>query len=121
MKWKIIALLTAFSAFAIEPFTAPALPKELPDLKVQSQFPYFTLGLGPAPIPFPFFGFGYRYQSGYNGVDVSVKASTVVSVTGVQGTVLYQYYFKPNLSSQFYVGAGPPCGGLIGGGNSQVL
>lgn len=78
-----------------------------------SQFPYVSLGIGPAPVPLPVFGVGYRAQWGHHGVNALVNASTVYYITGVKGSVLYNYYFKPNLDSQFYFGVGPAVGGLF--------
>ena len=76
-----------------------------------------SIGLGPAPIPLPNFGLGYRAQSGHNGVDVSLNAMTVVAVTQLKATALYQYYFKPDLNSQFYVGGGLGLSDIFGSGH----
>ena len=91
--WALIGCVSAQEAVAVkEP--------------VRQQFGYVELGVGPLPIPLPVFGIGYRSQWNHHGVDVSGQVATVVSATAVQANVLYHYYFKPSLASQFYVGAG---------------
>ncbi len=135
MRWIYFVFLIVLNAFGRTAWTQergidsnlPVTPlpqsQASPDLKVQSQFPYFTIGLGPFPIPVPVFGLGYRYQNGHNGVDASFSASTVVVLTEIKTTLLYQYYFKPSYSSQFYVGAGPTVAGLLGylQGNNPLI
>jgi hypothetical protein len=73
---------------------------------VEASHGYLSLGLGPFPIPMPIFGIGGRFQKGHHGFDVSVQATTVISLTVVKENFLYLHYFKPNLASQFYVGGG---------------
>ncbi len=99
MKFGLAALLMT-GAVAAEEATTPA-----PE-KVTSSLGYMDIGLGPVPIPLPNFGLGYRFQSDHNGMDLSLHAMTVVAITQLKATALYQYYFKPNLNSQFYVGGG---------------
>ena len=43
--------------------------------------------------------------------DVSLQVSTIVVVTQVKTNFLYHHYFKPSLTSEFYVGGGiaPGC------------
>jgi hypothetical protein len=73
---------------------------------VRQQFGYVELGLGPMPVPLPVFGIGGKSQWNHHGLDVSAQVATVGVVTAVQANFLYNYYFKPNLASQFYIGAG---------------
>jgi hypothetical protein len=87
--------------------------KPTPPTNVSMEFPYVSLGLGPAPIPLPVFGAGYRLQRGYHGFDASVDIATIYQVTGLKGTFLYNYYFKPNPKSQFYFGVGPAIGAIF--------
>ena len=63
------------------------------------------------PIPLPVFAGGYRTQVDKHGLDVSLQASTVVKITQVKTNILYHHYFKPSLTSEFYVGGGiaPGC------------
>lgn len=75
---------------------------------------YGELGLGPFPLPVPVFGLGYREQIGHHGWDLSLKVSTVVCATHLKGSLIHHYYFKPDLRSQFYVGAGASMGALFG-------
>ncbi len=74
--------------------------------KLTSSFSYFEIGMGPMPIFLPAFSFGVRNQTNNHGFDVSLKLATVIAITQVNADVLYHYYSKPNLESQFYVGAG---------------
>ncbi len=74
---------------------------------------YFSIGVGPLPIPLPNFGFGHRIQNNHHGMDLSLKGSTIVYYSEVKGSILYDYYFKPDLNSQLYVGAGLGAGGLL--------
>jgi hypothetical protein len=83
---------------------------EAKESEVRMEFPYVSLGLGPAPIPLPVFGAGYRLQRGVNGFDASLDVATIYSITGLKGSVLYNYYFKPNPKSQVYFGVGPAVG-----------
>jgi hypothetical protein len=78
--------------------------------KVTAKIPYVSIGLGPAPVPLPIFGVGYRAQWDHYGVNGSVNVSTLYWVTGVKGSLLFNYYKKPNLDSQFYFGIGPAVG-----------
>lgn len=82
--------------------------------EVKQEFGYFSAGLGGFPTMIPVFSGGYRIQSGHHGVDLSVSVSTVVSVTGLSANLLYHHYFKPSLTSQFYVGGGVSPGVLFG-------
>ncbi len=104
MYKKIISLtLLIGSLFANE--TTPA--------KADTAMGYFEIGLGPFPVPLPVFGVGYRFQRGHHGVDVPFQVSTIVAVTQVKSSLIYQYYFKPNLKSEFYMGAGAEVSGLF--------
>jgi hypothetical protein len=85
---------------------APALVKAEP-AKVEAAYGYVSLGLGPFPLPAPLLGFGGRYQNGHHGVDGSVQFFTMGSnFTIAKENIDYLHYFKPNLASQFYMGAG---------------
>lgn len=75
---------------------------------------YGELGLGPFPFPIPVFGLGLREQHGYHGYDISLKVSTLVKCTHLKTSLLYHYYFKPCLASQFYTGFGLSIGTLFG-------
>ncbi|MBS0614966.1 MAG: hypothetical protein JSR58_00250 [Verrucomicrobia bacterium] len=99
MKMIKLGLATLLMAGALlgEEATAP----------VTSSKGYLDIGLGPCPVPLPNFGIGYRGQQNHNGFDFSLNAATVVHATQIKGAALYQYFFKPNLKSQFYVGGGP--------------
>ena len=67
---------------------------------------YGEVGLGPFPIPLPVFGVGYRTQAGHHGWDLSLKGATIVHATTIKGSLVRNYYFRPNLRSQFYAGGG---------------
>jgi hypothetical protein len=89
-------LNTNIEAPAINPSTAP----------VEQTIGYATLGVGPLPLPLPTFGLGLRTQTNHHGFDLSLQAATLVEITQLKASALYQHYFKPNLASQFYVGGG---------------
>lgn len=75
---------------------------------------YFSIGVGPLPVLLPNFGLGHRYQNNHHGFDVSLSGTTIVIFSQVKASALYDYYFKPNLNSQFYMGAGLGMGGIFG-------
>jgi hypothetical protein len=116
---KAILLIVLFSFALNTTMFADSGVEERETLKdsatdIQNSFGYFDIGLGPAPIPLPIFGIGYRSQINHHGVGFSLNTSTIVAVTQVKGNVLYHYYFKPNLKSQFYAGGGLGVGSLFG-------
>jgi hypothetical protein len=84
----------------------PSVTKEVTLSPVTQSTPYATLGLGPCPIPLPTFGLGYRKQIDHHGFDLSLQGTTVIEMSALKFSTLYNYYFKPNLSSQFYTGFG---------------
>jgi hypothetical protein len=49
---------------------------------------------------------GGRYQNGHHGFDGSLQASSLLFFNFVKVNANYLYYFKPNLDSQWYIGAG---------------
>ncbi len=102
MKWKICIL---FFVGMGSIFGQEAKSLESPQ-EVKQEFGYFGLGLGPFPLPLPAFSGGYRAQSGHHGADISLQVQTIVAVTQLKTSLLYHHYFKPCLSSQFYVGGG---------------
>jgi len=99
---KLIATLMTVTTFAF----ADAATTETPT--VTHAAPYISLGVGPLPIPLPLFGVGGRFQSGHHGADFSVQGLTFGSSASTifKENIDYLYYFKPNLASQFYMGAG---------------
>jgi len=82
--------------------------------KVCSSFGYMNVGLGPFPLPLPIFGLGYRAQRHQHGFDISLQVSTIVMLTHIKGSLLYQHYFRPSFQSQFYIGGGLGVSGLFG-------
>lgn len=99
----------------IQPSKEAPREKVLPaNSQVDSTLGYFSVGLGPFPFPLPAFGLGFRKQIDNFGLDVSAQVSTLVFVTQVKTSLLYQYYPKPNLDSEFYMGIGPALSGLFG-------
>lgn len=73
---------------------------------IEDSFGYLNVGIGPLPVLFPSFGIGYRAQKDHHGFDISGSiAKTVIGATG-RAAVVYNYFFKPNLQSQFYAGLG---------------
>lgn len=85
------------------------------------QFGYMSVGVGPLPVLLPAFAGGYRTQSGHHGADLSLQVSTVVAFTQVKANLLYHYYFKPNTTSEFYVGAGVGPSYLFGRTKEHLL
>jgi hypothetical protein len=73
---------------------------------VQNSYGYLGIGVGPLPFPIPNFQGGFRQQQGHHGWDFSAQVATIGCATDIKGNALYLYYFKPNLSSQFYAGGG---------------
>ena len=110
---KKALLFLVFLSLALGSLYANEAAKPIPQEEVRVAFPYVSLGLGPAPIPLPVFGAGYRLQRGHHGFDASIDAATIYQITGLKGSVLYNYYFKPNPKSQFYFGVGPAIGALF--------
>ncbi len=109
----------AFDSKAAEPKTQPKTKKTAEKVsdstkQVDSELGYFSVGLGPFPFPLPAFGLGFRKQVNNFGLDVSAQVSTLVFVTQVKTSLLYQYFPKPNLDSEFYIGVGPALSGLFG-------
>jgi hypothetical protein len=125
MKSILLSLLLSTAAIAQEPATethsAPTDHLTLPSVTepnppIVNQFtPYVTLGLGPVPIPLPLFGVGARQQWHHHGIDLSLQATTLIEFTPVKASALYNYYFKPNPASQFYLGLGAGAGYVFGG------
>lgn len=91
----------------------PITWKETAAVNVTSSIGYFSIGVGPLPVPLPNFGLGYRFQRNHHGFDLSLQAATIVAVTQAKVSLLYDYYFKPNLNSQFYMGLGASASGLF--------
>jgi len=108
MKSVLFALLS-LTTFATAQ-EAPAQPTSAP---VEQSMGYVGLGLGPFPLPLPNFSLGFRTQHNHHGFDLSLQAATVVELTAVKLNPVYLHYFKPNLSSQFYVGGGLGVGALF--------
>jgi hypothetical protein len=71
-----------------------------------SSLGYMDVGVLLPVAPVPSVGLGYRVQAGHNGGDFSIHASSNMVFTQIKGAILYQYYFHPNLDSQFYLGSG---------------
>lgn len=115
MKFAILSLLLTTFLIAEQPATPPqelSVPKEL--TPVNQAIPYMSLGLGPFPFPIPVFGVGYRKQINHHGFDLSLQGATIVKVSALKLITSYDYYFKPNYSSQFYIGSGVGTGVLFG-------
>jgi hypothetical protein len=102
MKMK---LLTLCAAALIGVAAEPNRDVEIAAPVVQAN-PYFAIGAGPLPIPLPNFAFGYRTQNGHFGMDYSIQVATIIEATQLQGNVLFNYYPKPSLTSQAYLGFG---------------
>ena len=99
---KLLTLLLIICATVME----AALMEPKGDLQRES-FGYFNLGLKcPIMIPMPSLGFGYRLQNERHGFDVSVQASTWLIISIVSVMPMYQYYRKPNLDKEYYLGTG---------------
>jgi len=73
---------------------------------IKDSYRYFCVGIGPLPIPAPLIGIGGRFQKGHHGFDGSLQVSSLLLVSMAKVNMNYLYYFKPNLDSQFYLGAG---------------
>lgn len=107
MKTKLFLICSALfgSVIAAEPEGPFVLSEKIPE-QLEQQFGYFSLGVGPLPIPLPVFALGYRTQIGHHGFDGSFQVTTVIEATQLKTNLLYHYYFKPSVVSQFYVGGG---------------
>lgn len=91
---------------------SPTEKEEMP-LNVTNSIGYFSIGVGPLPLLLPNFGLGYRFQRNHQGADISLQVATIVTITQVKANLIYDYYFKPNLNSQFYLGLGVGVSGLF--------
>ena len=116
MKTKILTLFIASAltatGFANE-LKFPSLPAP-----VEQKIGYVAIGAGPLPIPLPVFSGGYRFQSGLYGGDFPLQVITVWEATHIKASALFHYYPKPNLNSQWYLGAGVGPGAYFGMGKS---
>ena len=127
-KLMTLGLLATSLAFAEEaPSKEVASLMKAPEMTqcesepVKASFGYVNLGLGPFPIPMPLFGVGGRYQNGHNGFDGSLQfISWGSSFTLLKENFDYLYYPKPNLASQFYLGAGAAVTEIISDGRVKV-
>jgi hypothetical protein len=117
-KLIAIGLLTTSLAFADSaPQTELTISNSEP---VKNSCGYVSLGLGPFPIPMPIFGIGGRFQSGHHGADISLQGISFGSgFTVLKENIDYLYYFKPKLSSQFYIGGGISATEVISHKNCQ--
>lgn len=73
---------------------------------IENSFGYLNVGVGPLPELVPSFGIGYRAQKEHHGFDVSGTIAKTWVDTVARASVLYQYFFKPDLQSQCYAGLG---------------
>ncbi|MGL4540572.1 MAG: hypothetical protein ACRCU0_06325 [Candidatus Rhabdochlamydia sp.] len=73
---------------------------------VENSFGYLNIGVGPLPDLIPSFGIGYRAQKDHHGFDLSGTIAKTFVQTTARASVLYNYFFKPNLESEFYAGLG---------------
>lgn len=73
---------------------------------IKTSYGYFCVGIGPIPLPAPLVGIGGRSQKGHHGFDCSLQISSLILISTAKMNLNYLYYFKPNLDSQFYMGAG---------------
>lgn len=99
-KSKILVALSLLmgTAFANDPSESTPF--------LSQQFGYVGIGVGPLPVPVPFFSTGYRIQTGHHGADMSLQVATIIALNQFKTNFLYHHYFKPHLSSEFYVGGG---------------
>jgi hypothetical protein len=111
MKTK--TLFAALVLFSGAVFAAETAPEKAALESVNRSFSYFSIGLGPCPVPLPNFALGYRKQCDHHGFDLSLQAATVVAITQIKINSLYHHFFKPNLDSQFYAGAGLGVSALV--------
>lgn len=72
----------------------------------ENSFGYLNVGVGPLPELIPSFGIGYRAQKDHHGFDLSGSIAKTWVQTTARASVLYNYFFKPNLESEFYAGLG---------------
>lgn len=73
---------------------------------VDNSFGYLNIGIGPLPELIPSFGIGYRLQKNHHGFDVAGSIGKTWMETTGRASILYNYFFKPNLESEFYAGLG---------------
>lgn len=83
-------------------------------LRVCQQFSYIDFGIGPLPFYLPVIKLGYRIQNHHHGMDFGIQGSSIYPYYSyVKGSVTYQYYFSPNVRSQYYLGFGTALGELF--------
>lgn len=73
---------------------------------VENAFGYLNVGVGPLPELVPSLGIGYRVQKDHHGFDLSGSIANTKLDTTTRASVLYNYFFKPNLATEFYAGVG---------------
>lgn len=108
-------LALAFATCAVSLFGAAEQPV------TAQQYGYGAFGLGPMPILLPTFGLGWMGQWDHHGFDARVEAETVVEITAVSLKALYNYYPSPDVSGEFYYGAGLSYISLIGHGYRPAI
>ncbi|MGL5264146.1 MAG: hypothetical protein ACRDAI_06200 [Candidatus Rhabdochlamydia sp.] len=108
---KILKIITA--CFVLPASFLCAGSQEVQDEKqndyccVENSFGYLNIGIrGPLSQLAPSFGIGYRAQKDHHGFDVSGSIDYFHDRTTARLNVLYNYFFKPNLESQFFAGLG---------------
>jgi hypothetical protein len=106
---KILKVITA--CLVLPASFLCANTQEVQDVKdndcycVDNSFGYVNIGVGPLPELVPSFGIGYRAQRNHHGFDASASISRFRETTTRMG-VVYNYFFSPNLQSEFYAGLG---------------
>lgn len=107
---KILKIVTA--CFMLPASFLCANPQETQEKKqtscccIENSFGYLNVGVGPLPELVPSFGIGYRAQKDHHGFDLSGSIAKTWTQTTARASVLYNYFFKPNLKSEFYAGLG---------------
>lgn len=73
---------------------------------LENSFGYLSLGVGSLPELVPSFGIGYRAQKDHHGFDLFGSIAKTWDQTTTRARVAYNYFLKPDLVSEFYVGLG---------------
>lgn len=109
LKLTAVYLMLAYSSL----FAHAQETQDIDNLEIQpmeSSFIYVNGGIKIDKkdiLPAPSLGFGYRAQIDHHGLDLSASIATrSTDLAKVKTGFLYQYFFKPSLHSQIYVGAG---------------
>ncbi len=112
-RWKVLFCFVACSGFLqaeeVDSLVEESNKETVSSKKsepIRNSLIHFDWGSGPYPLPIPVLSVGYRKQSGHQGIDLSLHASSILFFTQVKLSLSYLFYFIPSLKGQIYIGPG---------------